>query len=115
MLKLTEVAERLNCSLANVYGLKDAGLLSVVSTGASGKGFRVTSEELERFIAERRGSRRKDSPAFPKKSSPQPFKHLDGTRLLAAWKKRGSPDDRQDADSARSSPSSRGPSKSQAS
>ena len=52
MLRLREVAERLNCSVANVYALRDAGLLHCVATGANGKGFRVTLDELERRIAE---------------------------------------------------------------
>lgn len=42
MLKLREVAERLNCSLGNVYSLVAAGMLPVVPTGAHGKGERRT-------------------------------------------------------------------------
>ncbi len=75
MLKLSEVAERLNCSLANVYALRDAGLLVCVATGANGKGFRVTQEELERFVTERRAERRMEAPTWSASSSPSP-KHL---------------------------------------
>ncbi len=70
MLKLVKVAERLGCSLSNVYSLKDQGLLAVVTTGAGGKGFRVAPEELERFIRERRKFQNKGSATFPKNSEP---------------------------------------------
>jgi excisionase family DNA binding protein len=74
MMKLSEVASRLNCSLSNVYSLVQGGRLSVISTGATGKGFRVTEEELLRFIEEgRRGSR--PSPP-PIRSKPITLKHL---------------------------------------
>lgn len=53
MLRLREVAERLNCSLANVYALKDAGHLICIATGANGKGLRVSEEEITRFLQER--------------------------------------------------------------
>lgn len=102
MFKLTEVAARLNCSLANVYALKDAGLLVCVATGANGKGLRVEEEELERFLRERRERPGRTVRESPRRNAPRAFKHLDGDRLLAAWRRRGSPADRQDADSARS-------------
>ena len=101
-----QVAEKLGCSLSNVYGLKDAGLLAVVPTGAGGKGYRVTDEELERFIRERREHRGKDAGSFPKSSDPCPknatrrFEHLDGARLLAAWQKQGVISGRPDEDNA---------------
>jgi excisionase family DNA binding protein len=53
MLRLSQVAERLNCSLANVYALKDAGHLICIATGANGKGLRVSEEEINRFLQER--------------------------------------------------------------
>lgn len=74
MLKLTAVAERLNCSVANVYALKDQGLLAVISTGANGRGYRVSEEELARFLEERKANRRTESPTWPASSSP---KHLE--------------------------------------
>lgn len=95
MLRFREVAERLNCSISNVYGLKEQGLLAVVTTGAGGKGYRVAPEELERFIREQREQRGKGAASFPKSSDPRPhhairrFEHLDGDRLLSAWRKQG--------------------------
>jgi excisionase family DNA binding protein len=53
LLSLREVADRLKCSIANVYALKDSGHLVCIATGANGKGFRVSEEELERFMTSR--------------------------------------------------------------
>src|SRR6185437_1332329 len=102
MLKMKEVAERLNCSVQEVYVLKDAGLLTVVRTGIR-KGYRVEEQELQRYIESRRETRRQDATVFPKKSSPRLFKHLDGDRLRSAWQLRDNRGDQQDGDSARSS------------
>ena len=54
MLKLSQVAERLNCSLSNVYNLVASGKLTVTPTGASGKGYRVSDDELQRFLSDAR-------------------------------------------------------------
>lgn len=103
MLRLREVAERLGCSISNVYALKDAGLLAVIRTGAGGKGFVVEEAELERFIRERREHPGKSAPPASKTSNPRLFKHLDGDRLLAAWRRRENPAARPDASNAPSS------------
>ena len=95
MLKLSEVAERLNCSLTNVYALKDQGQLTVVATGAGGKGFRVAEEDLKKFIDEGRRARR-IAPPLPKCVPGKPFKNLDGNRLREAWRRRGAESDRPD-------------------
>ena len=57
MLKLSQVAERLNCSLSNVYNLVTSGRLMVTPTGAGGKGYRVAEDELQRFLEESRKGR----------------------------------------------------------
>lgn len=104
VLKISEVAQRLNCSIANVYALRDAGRLVFVSTGANGKGFRVEESELERFIRESREHRGKDVPEFPTKTKPtagSPFKHLDADRLQEAWRRQG---DRSSPGRANTSP-----------
>jgi excisionase family DNA binding protein len=91
MLKLIEVAVRLNCSLSNVYALVQSGRLPAVATGANGKGYRVREEDFQAFIDEGRKGRR--SPPLPAKENPRPqgrlFKHLDGERLRAAWQRQG--------------------------
>lgn len=97
--KLSEVARLLNTSLSNVYALVADGKLPVICTGANGKGYRVDPDDLQRFIDEGRKGRRITPP--PEKL--KPFKHLNGDRLRAAWKRQGNPADRPDADSARSS------------
>lgn len=102
MLRLRQVAERLNCSVQEVYVLKNAGLLAIVRTGLR-KGFRVEEAELQRYIDSRRETRRQDATVFPKKSSPRLFKHLDGDRLRSAWRQRDNRGDQQDGDSAQSS------------
>lgn len=108
MLRLREVAERLGCSVSNVYALRDAGLLHVICTGAGGKGFRVAAEELERFLRQRYEQRGKDAASFPKSSDPSPknatrrFVNLDGDRLLSAWRKQGVISEQRGEDNARS-------------
>ncbi len=54
MLKLTEVAERLNCSLANVYSLIDQKKLGCFRVGSNGSGIRVDERQIEAFLEERR-------------------------------------------------------------
>lgn len=89
MLRLREVAERLNCSLSNVYALIEQGRLATVSVGAGGKGYRVAEAELQRFLAERRRHLGKETPTSPKNKTLRPFKHLDGDKLRAAWRQQG--------------------------
>lgn len=74
MLKLSEVATRLNTSLSNVYALKDAGKLPVVAAGAGGKGFRVSEADLNAFVE---ASRKGRQPLFwPETTRPVKLKHL---------------------------------------
>src|SRR5437773_1466686 len=51
LLKFSEVAERLNCSLSNVYNLADAGVLPVHHVGLK-KGKRVSEADLLRDAVE---------------------------------------------------------------
>jgi excisionase family DNA binding protein len=76
MLKLNEVAERLNCSVQNVYSLIDRGVLDAFRIGANGKGYRVSEEQLSAFLNERREHRGKDAPSFSLKCKPVRLKHL---------------------------------------
>jgi len=84
--KMSQVAERLNCSLSSAYGLVESGLLPVISVGTR-KGLRVSDEDLAEFIAARRTHRGKSVPS-PRVSN-NPFKHLDGKRLRNAWREQG--------------------------
>ncbi len=74
MLRLNEVAERLNCSVSNVYALMDCGKLPVVATGAAGKGYRVREEDLAAFIEQGRHGRRQRE--WPEKTKPIHLKHV---------------------------------------
>jgi excisionase family DNA binding protein len=89
MLRLSQVAERLNCSLSNVYALVEQGKLHAVSVGANGKGYRVSETELELFLSEGRKHPGKDAPSFPKKMAPRLFNHLNGEKLRDAWRRQG--------------------------
>jgi excisionase family DNA binding protein len=68
MLKLSQVADRLNCSLSNVYNLVASGKLTVTPTGAGGKGYRVAEAELQRFLDE--GSKGRMPIPFSPRSRP---------------------------------------------
>ena len=54
LLKIPQVAERLNCSQATAYALVESGQLPAVKIGAGGGGVRVTEEDLASFIQSRR-------------------------------------------------------------
>ena len=100
LLKISEVARALNTSPSNVYQLVARGVIPVVHTGANGKGYRVDPVDLERFIEDGKKGRRIAAPS-PEKL--RPFKHLNGERLRAAWKRQGTRGDQPNGGSARSS------------
>lgn len=109
LLTVPEVAERLNCGLSTAYRLIERRILPSVRVGAKKGGVRVTEEDLQRFIESRR-----THPQQPEAAKPpairQPFTHLDGERLRAAWRRRGVRADPQDGGSAPSSGSTCAPS-----
>lgn len=74
MLKLKDVAKRLNCSLANVYALVESGELSSIPIGANGKGLRVSEEQLKTFL-----DLRERKPADP------PAKHKPARSRSSGW------------------------------
>jgi excisionase family DNA binding protein len=74
MLKLSEVAVKLNCSVSNVYALVESNRLPVVPTGAGGKGYRVREADLEAFLEESRHGRRPQT--WPERTKPVKLKHL---------------------------------------
>lgn len=76
MITMKQLSERLGCSLANCYALKDRGLIQVVCVGAGGSGFRVTEEEYQRFITAQRNERRQRTHEWPEKCKPVRLKHL---------------------------------------
>lgn len=56
MLRVEQVAQRLNCKNSNVYSLIEKGELIAVKIGANGGGVRVLEEDLSEFIETRRTS-----------------------------------------------------------
>ena len=52
LLTISEVAERLNCSVANVYALIQQGKLRRVPVGAGGKGYRISESALSLFLSQ---------------------------------------------------------------
>ena len=50
LLKFKQVADRLNCSLSNVYALAETGVLPVHHVGVK-KGKRVAEEDLNAYLA----------------------------------------------------------------
>ena len=78
LLKTSEVAAQLRCSLANVYALISSGALISIATGARGSGIRVSQDDLDAFIE----SRRERSRSF---LSPAPAKARRTRRVRGEW------------------------------
>jgi excisionase family DNA binding protein len=101
MLRVRDVASRLNCSLSTVYVLIENGRLPAHRVGLR-KGIRVSEEDLRAYLERNRGIVEQPRPASRVLTGTQ-FRHLDGERLRAAWQRQGVPFDRTGADSAPSS------------
>jgi excisionase family DNA binding protein len=90
MMKVTEVAQRLNCSPSLVYALIESGRLKchVIGNGRQG-GKRVSEEQLAAFLMETIQSEEapKELPASEKMRS-KGFTVLDGDRLRESWEHR---------------------------
>lgn len=101
MLRVRDVAARLNCSLSTVYQLIGIGRIPSHQIGLS-RAIRISEEDLQIYLEQSRAVRRRVPAAAPAQSG-APFRHLDGERLRAAWRRQGVLSDRKDADSAPSS------------
>ena len=95
MLKVNEVAIRLNCSISTVYTLIETGKLGHYRC----PGVRVSEDQLAAFLDE---SKQERGPSVPRSRS-QSFKHLNAERLQAAWQKQGVRAHRRGGGNARSS------------
>jgi excisionase family DNA binding protein len=99
MLRVRDVALRLNISLSKAYELINQGRITHCRFEGA---IRVAEDDLEDYIArckKGRGPRSEE-----RKRSPRPgtaFKHLDGDRLLAAWRRQGVGFDPPSADTLR--------------
>ncbi|MGC3970610.1 MAG: helix-turn-helix domain-containing protein [Pirellulales bacterium] len=72
MLTVGQVAERLQCSIANVYSLIEKKELGAFKVGANGGGLRVSDVMLEAFLESRREHPGKDAGEWPAGSKPTP-------------------------------------------
>lgn len=101
LLRVNEVAQRLNLSLSTVYQLVESGRLTSHCVGMR-KGIRVAESDLLAYVEQCRSARRQRPAPAPKKNG-SPFKHLDAERLLDAWRRQGVRAGRPNADNAPSS------------
>lgn len=100
-LRVYEVAQRLNLSLSTVYQLVESGRLPSHNVGLK-KGIRVAESDLLSYVERCRSARRQaPAPALAKNGAP--FKHLNGERLLDAWRRQGVRAGRPNAGNAPSS------------
>jgi excisionase family DNA binding protein len=70
MLKPSEVAERLRCSIANVYELIKKKQLGAFRVGANDSGLRVSELHLQKFLEDREEHPGKDAGEFSPSSNP---------------------------------------------
>lgn len=102
LLTVKQVAEQLNVSDALIYALAENQQLIGYKIGVGRGTWRFDEADVLAFLqASKSTPKRPDS--RPRTKKPQPFKHLDGERLLAAWQRQGVPVDRRDAGNALSS------------
>jgi excisionase family DNA binding protein len=76
LLTVGQVAERLNCSVANVYSLLEKKELSCVRVGSNGGGLRVSEGMLEDFLERRSGHPGKDASPMDQRCNPIKLRHL---------------------------------------
>jgi excisionase family DNA binding protein len=87
LLRVADVAKRLNCSASTVYALIESGRLAHHRC----PGVRVSEEQLENFLqsSKREQHRHVRQPSKTVPVSFAPAKHLDGERISEAWKSQG--------------------------
>jgi excisionase family DNA binding protein len=54
VLRVKDVAQRLDCSISTVYGLVSDGLLACIRVGIRGGAIRFTEEDLQAYVQSRR-------------------------------------------------------------
>ena len=101
LLTVHDLARMLNCSISQVYALKDAGRLRYLKIGGM---IRFRPEDVHEFLSSCMVETERQRTQAPRQGSGSTvFRHLNGERLRAAWRKRGVRADLQDGGSARSS------------
>jgi excisionase family DNA binding protein len=86
LLTVAKVAELLSVSPSLVYRLKDDGEIPCYRIGRGA--IRFSKEDVERYLAARRIGK-VQRPAQGMVPSTAVFKHLDASRLAAAWREKG--------------------------
>lgn len=76
LLTVSQVAERLQCSIANVYSLIEKKELGAFKVGANGGGLRVSDVMLEAFLEARREFPGRDANPVDTRCSPIKLRHL---------------------------------------
>src|SRR5262245_54301547 len=109
LLTVKQVAEQLNVSDALIYALAESEKLVGYKIGVGRGTWRFHESDVLDFLQASKSAHRQPAPR-PRAKRPQPFRHLDGERLRAAWQRQGVPVDPPNADSALSSESSCAPS-----
>jgi excisionase family DNA binding protein len=97
LLRAKQVAVILNCSMQQVYALKDRGELPFVRIGGM---VRFRPEDVEDLIVSSTVEKKTGPRKAPSSSVGRPFKHLDAGRLLDSWRRQGVRIDPQDARTA---------------
>lgn len=84
MLRVSQVANRLNCSVSTVYSLIESGLLSHYRC----PGVRVSEEQLLAYVE---STKREAIPVTSRtaRTRPTQVKYLNADRLAEAWKQQG--------------------------
>jgi excisionase family DNA binding protein len=106
-LTIREAAVLLRVSESTVRNAIASGRLRAFRFGARGGSIRIARPDLDDYIA---GSATKPLKSRTPASTDSQFKHLNASRLLAAWRRQGVFDDRPDGNRAQSSESSDAPS-----
>ena len=92
LLRVKEVANRLNVSLACVYALAESGILIGYRIGLGRGTWRFDEVDVVNYLNAAKNER-KPPPRRRRAKRPQLFKHLDGDRLREAWRRQGVPVD----------------------
>ena len=88
LLKVKAVAELLNVSQACVYALAEQGRLPGFRIGVGRGTWRFDEADVLKYLLDSKQPSRPRTAPRPATRG-QPFRHLDGDRLRAAWKQRG--------------------------
>lgn len=110
-LTITQVANRLSVAYGTIRNAILSGRLTAYKIMGT---YRIRPADLDAFIGSCRGERGSATglpPAPRAKTGGAAFTHLDGDRLLDAWRRQGVLADPPRARNARSSGSTRGPSR----